>query len=369
MAAPPRVLSEEVIGEILFRLPPDHPACLFRASAVCKSWRAFLADPAMLRLYRELHAAPPVLCFLQNTGRADNPFAHIIPTAAPSPPLRPPDFQCWLSLVLDCRHGRVLLHTINPLGLLVWNPVTGSHHVLPDQTGHPEPPFSHFTGAVLCAKEGCGHLNCGGGPFRVVFAATVDQDVDAVFTWASLYSSETGAWTEPATVHPGALMNSSDVMGPSLLAGDALYFTLDLLNNRTVLRYDLGGGALSVKDPPPLVSRDTFLVTREDGGLGVAAVEGYSLHIWSWKAAGAGGWAPPRVIDLEMSIPFTIGDPVTELKVIGFAEMSGIIFVSANGGISSVDLRSGRVSKFSKTPESNIIFPFEIFYTLGMQGT
>lgn len=256
----------------------------------------------------------------------------------------------------------MLFHTINPLGLIVWNPVTGGHHFLPYQLDHPQPAFSHFAGAVLCAADGCDHLDCGEGPFRVVFAATVDEDVDVVFTWARLYSSESGSWTAPATVYPGALMESPDVMGPSLLAGDALYFTLDLLNNRTILRYDLGGGALSVMEPPPLVRRDTFLVTGEDGGLGVAAVEGYSLHLWSWKAAG--GWAPPRV-----SIPFTIGDPITELKVIGFAEMSGTIFVSVNGVISSLQMRSGRVSKFSRTPDSNTIFPFEMFYTLaGMQG-
>jgi hypothetical protein len=45
--------------------------------------------------------------------------------------------------------------------------------------------------------------------------------------------------------------------------------------------------------------------------------------------------------------------------------MSDTIFVSANGIISSVQLRSGRVRKFSKTPNSDTIFPFEIFYTLG----
>ncbi|OEL14043.1 hypothetical protein BAE44_0024938 [Dichanthelium oligosanthes] len=331
-----RVLDEVLIGEIVFHLPPNRPACLFRASAVCKAWRTFLTDPDILRIYRELHKAPPVLGFLRNVGRADEP----------------PD----------------------PLGLVVCDPITDNHQLLPDQPyqyqpGQPEPPYSHFTGAVLCAVDGCNHLDCREGPFRVVFTATAYQNVDVVFTWASLYSSETGTWTEPTIVYPGPVMDplDGDVMGPSLLAGDSLYFTLDLQNNRTVLRYDLGGGALSVMDPPPLlVRRDTFLVTGEDGGLGVAAVESYSLRLWSWKAAD--GWALHRVIDLEMMIPFTVGISTIVFKVIGYAEMSGIIFVSANGITSSVRLRSGRVSNFNRILNVNTIFPFETFYTLGMQG-
>ena len=372
-AAQGPVLTEAVTGEVLFRLPPDQPACLFCAAAVCQAWRAFLTSPDMLRTYRGFHTAPPVLGFLQNTGRSDEPFPRFVTTAAPSPPLHHhPEFDCEFWLALDCRHGRVLFHTNFPLGLIVWSPVTGDYQLLPDepiQLDPPDPPYSDFAGAVLCAVDGCDHLDCPPqGPFRVVFAATSYENVDVVSTWAILYSSETGAWTEPSTVHPGAVMNSPgamSIMGPSLLAGDALYFTLDLLNNPTVLRCDLGGGALTAMDPPPLVRRDTFLVTGEGGGLGVAAVEGYSLRLWSWEAAA--GWALRRVIDLEMSIPFTIGAPITQLKVIGFAEMSGTIFVSANGIISSVQLRSGsgRVSKFSRTPNSDTIFPFEIFYTLG----
>ncbi|KAG2606376.1 hypothetical protein PVAP13_4NG228533 [Panicum virgatum] len=318
-AAQGPVLTEAVTGEVLFRLPPDQPACLFRAAAVCQAWRAFLTSPDNVRTYRGFHTAPPVLGFLQNTGRSDEPFPRFVTTAAPSPPLHHhPEFDCEFWLALDCRHGRVLFHTNFPLGLIVWSPVTGDYQVLPEepiQLDPPDPPYSDFAGAVLCAVDGCDHLDC-------------------------------------------------PPQGP-LLAGDALYFTLDLLNNRTVLRYDLGGGALTVMDPPPLVRRDTFLVTGEGGGLGVAAVEGYSLRLWSWEAAA--GWALRRVIDLEMSIPFTIGAPITQLKVIGFAEMSGTIFVSANGIISSVQLRSGRVSKFSRTPNSYTIFPFEIFYTLGTQ--
>ncbi|CAD6339377.1 unnamed protein product [Miscanthus lutarioriparius] len=305
--------------------------------------------------------------FWASCDLADGPDHRFFATATPSPPINLPNIQGDYQLVLDCRHGRVLVHTIHPLGLIVCNPITGEQQVLPNYPGFP---FSCFAGAVLCAVDGCDHLDCHAGAFRVVFTGTIntnaeaDEHIDEVFTWASLYSSDTGLWTEPTTVHPAPLMNSNDLMGPSLLAGDAVYFTLDLQNSRTVLRYDLGGAALSVMNAPPSVRtrRDTFLVTGEDGGLGVAAVENYRLLLWSWSE---GVWAPWREITLETMVPFTIGGPTTELKVIGFAEMSGVIFIMANGIVSTVELKSGKISEVRETLNSSSIFPFESFYTPG----
>ncbi|KAL6647144.1 hypothetical protein ACP70R_014581 [Stipagrostis hirtigluma subsp. patula] len=65
-SSPPARLHDDLITEILLRLPPGDPALLFRFSAVCKPWRRLLADPAFLRLYRKLHGAPPMLGFLFN---------------------------------------------------------------------------------------------------------------------------------------------------------------------------------------------------------------------------------------------------------------------------------------------------------------
>ncbi|KAJ1259252.1 hypothetical protein BS78_10G139900 [Paspalum vaginatum] len=367
MAEPPRELAEAIIGEIIIRLRPDDPASLFRASAVCREWRAFCSDPDVLRRYRRLHKAPPVLGFLQNFLVNRSFFA----VANPFPPVHPPDLTgCRFASALDCRHGRVLLHAVWYVGhaaaLVVWNPITRHQQRLPD---YPDIPMNHYTGAVLCAVGGCDHLDCRGGAFRVVLAATTVNPNAAgeAHTWASLYSSETGHWTDPYIIHPGGPVTDdfSDedlVMGPSLLVGDALYFTMDLRNSRTILCYDLGAAELAVMvNPPPLaVRRDTLLVTAEAGDLGVAAAEGYSLHIWSWKAA---GWEPWRVIDLEMMIPLTIGTPTTVLKVVGFAEMSRVVFVSANGIIWTLDLNSGQVRQVRQTGNSSTIYPCEILYT------
>jgi hypothetical protein len=107
---------------------------------------------------------------------------------------------------LDCRHGRVLLHASNEdWHLIVWDPVTGDVQRLPE----PDIPWLIYTAAVLCAADGCDHLDCHGGPFRVVFVATHDYKNVVM---ASAYSSETGLWSKPVTLdHDGCEVYSQHV--------------------------------------------------------------------------------------------------------------------------------------------------------------
>jgi hypothetical protein len=64
MAAP--VLMDDLIGEILLRVPPDEPAHRVKSSLVCKPWLCHLSDPTFLRRYREFYRTPPLLGFLYN---------------------------------------------------------------------------------------------------------------------------------------------------------------------------------------------------------------------------------------------------------------------------------------------------------------
>jgi len=45
-------LLEELVEEILLRIPLDEPAYLVRARLVCKSWFRILSDRSFLRRYR-----------------------------------------------------------------------------------------------------------------------------------------------------------------------------------------------------------------------------------------------------------------------------------------------------------------------------
>jgi hypothetical protein len=169
-------LIDDAIAEILLRLPPDDPACLVRASLVCKLWHGILSDPTFPDRYREFHRTPPLLGFLRSsyTRGYDESAGRFVPITTTRIPFRQPVFGCR---ALDCRHGRVLLDAVDGTGtirecLAVWDPVTGDHKVLSDPDPGTTDPFGQ-SGAVLCAAAGCNHRGCchGGGPFQVVFVS------------------------------------------------------------------------------------------------------------------------------------------------------------------------------------------------------
>jgi hypothetical protein len=68
----------ELVEEVLLHLPPDEPAWLIRASAVCKPWRDILADRGFRRRYRDFHGTPPVLGFFSD-GATFVPTSSLLP--------------------------------------------------------------------------------------------------------------------------------------------------------------------------------------------------------------------------------------------------------------------------------------------------
>uniref|UniRef100_M0XDF0 F-box domain-containing protein n=1 Tax=Hordeum vulgare subsp. vulgare TaxID=112509 RepID=M0XDF0_HORVV len=257
---PPSVnLIDDVVAEILLRLPPDEPEHLFRAALVCKPWLRVICDPAFRRRYRAFHGAPPLLGLLHRTqvfdGDPDPRFA----STTSMPDFPHPGSDGRHTRPLDCRHGRVLIHMFHDQGmdLLVWDPVTGDRHVMPV----PDIDWMIYTASVFCATAGCDHLDCHGGPFRVVFLAT-DGDQDVVK--ASVYSSVTGAWSEPVSLDDSCecyarhkrdatakRMYYIPYVQPRRVAaiGDAVYFTIS--RSSAIAKYDCGQNRLSVIDPPP----------------------------------------------------------------------------------------------------------------------
>ena len=187
MAPPLRPLPDDVIPDILLRVPPDDPASLVRASAVCKFWRRALADRSFAARYRALHpGAPPVLGLLYRPD--DLKVARLAPAssfrAADRPMLHP----------LDCRHGRAVLYDYgdSAKGYVVWEPATGAQHDAPGR--HVPDVFTNV--AVLCAgAEGCDHRACAGGPFIVAFAGIENPEKYYLEAHAAFFSSDTGEWS------------------------------------------------------------------------------------------------------------------------------------------------------------------------------
>ncbi|CAN6209156.1 unnamed protein product [Urochloa humidicola] len=131
MAPPP--LMDDLVEEILLRVPPSDPATLVRAGLVCKPCRRIVSDSGFLRRYHDdlCHRTPPLLGFL----RAHRFVSLTSPSLFSQPSFAGGDSSSWR--VLDCRHGRVLLliHTNSQHaaadGLVIWDPVTGDEQHLP----------------------------------------------------------------------------------------------------------------------------------------------------------------------------------------------------------------------------------------------
>nr|CAB3455546.1 unnamed protein product [Digitaria exilis] len=97
----PAAVPEEIVEEVLIRVPPDDPATLLRAALVCKRWCRIVAGASFRRRFHELHPRPPMLGFLQEHESG----AEFVPTSSFRPPRAVADG--WR--VVDARHGHVLL--------------------------------------------------------------------------------------------------------------------------------------------------------------------------------------------------------------------------------------------------------------------
>ncbi|CAL5091611.1 unnamed protein product [Urochloa decumbens] len=375
MAPPPPQadLIDDVTAEILLRLPPDEPEHLFRAALVCKPWLRILCDPAFLRRYRAYHRAPPLLGLLHRLQvlQGDPPARFASTTSMPDFPH--PGSDGRRTRPLDCRHGRVLIHMFQDHGmdLLVWDPITGDRHVVPE----PDIPWLIYTAAVICNVNGCDHLDCRGGPFLVVFVAT-DEYEDIIK--ASVYSSETGVWSVPVSLDNGteyyaqhrqdAIASDERYYRPYVqprrvtVVGDDIYFTLR--RGTTIIKYDRAHNCLSMINPPSPDADDChiYLMEMEDNSLGFACIEGSNLCLWSRKVNSKGAeWVQFGVMELKTRVPAANDD--WGRLLVGCAEGVGVIFISTHFGLFTIEIKSGRVRKVGEPGVYYSVLPYMSFYT------
>ncbi|WVZ61679.1 hypothetical protein U9M48_011515 [Paspalum notatum var. saurae] len=355
---------KELGEEILLRPPPQEPAHLCRAALVCKAWRSIICDSSgggFPRRYREFHRTPSLLGYLKNAYAVRLFPPQFVPatSSAAFPPLSatPQVFSKSIWRVLDCRHGRALIADVSSyhdpeVRFVVWDHITRDIRR-----------WHSYTAAVLCAVGGCDHLGCHGGPFHVVL---VEKHVYAnggeQVGWATMYSSETHAWSAASR---SLALGYNMEMAPSLLIGDALYFTFTGWEATAILKYTLDRRELSVIGVPgPGVMPWGATATKtEDGGLGfvVLSTKRKLLYMMSWEATGANGsgrWARHRTLELGMTFPH---------ELIGYVDGMDTVLVRTDAGVFTLDLKSRQSRKVAQRNEGGCrrLLPYTSFFTPG----
>ncbi|CAM0150096.1 unnamed protein product [Urochloa decumbens] len=354
-AAPPSLdqLVQDAIGEILLRVSPEDPADIVRAAAVCKTWRRAAAEPSFAARYRSHHRAAgtsPTVLGAFRTDAVMIPATSFLPAAA--------GYGYRKCHVLDCRHGRVVLESLDDGEITVWDPITGDEHVLPAVPGDVTLVCNI---AVLCAAAGnCDHLSCHTGPFLVaMLGASADGQMHG-----SVYLSETGAWGPLASVelyYLAANCITVDIV-PAAPVGNALYFIGDFGSEILRFEYDPEEPFLSVVEAPDveLCCNGVVLVPEADGRLGFAFIKPYQLHMWSVETGpdGEGEWEHRWNIDLMLLIP----EPVPSHHLSGFVDGSNTIVVITDNGVYTIELGSFHTRPLCKRDMSYSGFLYTGFF-------
>ncbi|XP_051222092.1 uncharacterized protein [Lolium perenne] len=353
-------LPEELHLEILKRLLPS-PQVLARASAVCKEWHRVVNDPVFLHeLYRARGGAPVTLGFFHNFDDLHRRFVHVEAAGPAKFAFDSIDHKKRKWQFFDCRHGRVLLHD-NWDTLLVWQPMTGDHHLVSY-----EGPFSlggRHTGVALtceCAADDGGDdrgTPCNSSHFRL---AVVSNHMRTDCLRASVFSSITGKWTS-SPVLPLANQIRPE---PCVIVGRTLYQPLlDYL----VLEFDTDNRTLTTFERPNF--GHVRLFKAHGGVLGLAGVLGFTLRVW---VRDADAWVMRKTVDLSRILPslstpsqntdywFTLMPPV---KIIGVADGGHDLFLLTAIGIFLFCVNSMELKMVHEaSPNMKTVYPYGAFY-------
>ncbi|WVZ61610.1 hypothetical protein U9M48_011461 [Paspalum notatum var. saurae] len=367
-------LTDDLVEEVLLRLPPADPACLIRAAVVCRRWRRLISDQAFRRRFLELYPRPPTLGFLHLHHRHGVYGTHFLPASSFRPPHADVVPAHWIAV--DARHGRVLFEDAStdswPADMVtqfvVSSPMTGDVRTLPAL----RTPMQLFTGyesaAVLCAAAACGchHLDCHRGPFTVVFVHTSPSNDHTV---ACVYSSETDTWRTAASIHHpiGRVVLSART---AAFAGKALYFLFFLDSDCTcrLLEYDLGKEELSLIDVPREAAPCHLLLVEKGSRLVIAIAEHSKVCVWSMETSShrhqnnhGRAWAQNRVIERE-SLPRAAVAATSSTNLLFAPHVLAIVddIYSNLPHILNLDIKSGLVTE---SRETHITYSCAIPYT------
>uniref|UniRef100_A0ACD5YXS2 Uncharacterized protein n=1 Tax=Avena sativa TaxID=4498 RepID=A0ACD5YXS2_AVESA len=384
----PPLEDENLLGEILLRLPPL-PSSLPRASLVCKRWLGVVSEPRFFRSFREHHGKPPLLGFFFFNGRG----ADFVP--ALDPPDRIPAARFSLPpqshreqgrFFLGCRHGRCLFIDFARSEAILCDPTTSHQRriALPPEFIEDKDRGHVQNGGVL-PVAGSGHLHgdCSLSPFKLVLLY-IDRNASNVSV--SLYESESGLWGNIVSKSmPGAI----GFITPSIQVGNAIYWGSQ---GGSILEFDVENQSLGVTEKPANNQHTHWscyqLLRTQENGLGLLvlktiALERPIIEIWAKKvdSYGTAQLVLQKTVELHKLLP--LGSSMNILPqtccLRGFDEEDNAIFLSLGIGVFKVNIETLQVGNISARPstayQTHGYYPYRSFYTAavdihrGTEGT
>uniref|UniRef100_A0ACD5TS33 Uncharacterized protein n=1 Tax=Avena sativa TaxID=4498 RepID=A0ACD5TS33_AVESA len=355
-ASAPPLENDDLLGEILVRLPPQ-PSSLPRASAVCRRWRGLLTDAKFLRRFRVHHRKPPLLGAFANSNQG------IVFVPVLDPPNRIPiqGFDLGRASdrdyrdVLDCRHGLVLLNDCGRQQVVVCDPITGEQRRV---SVPPEFQSCYINGAVLCAAAG------NSSPFKVVL---MSMYIDINRPTVCVYTSETGIWGNLVSTEARYQLGG-DTDAPATLLGNALYW---LSNRDRIIEFDLDGHSLAVITGPPVTNdmrrQDHRIIRAEDGALGFAVLAFPHFQMWqrNVNCHGVATWVPWKNFEIHTILGLSSQIQEGFECLMGYSDDTDVVFLLLGYSIYMVQLKSKQFRELHETKHITRCVPFTSFYTPG----
>ena len=192
------------------------------------------------------------------------------------------------------------------------------------------------------------------------------EDGEQGYAHALVWLSEAETWSEPCSAFHLSSERALIVPWPSVLSENAIYRMVVYPDHIAILKYDVGSNCMSLLDGPPLAgvvsARSPILMTMEDASLVFACLDCLTLYHWSrqTRSDGVAAWDQRRAVELKELLP--IQNPKKKLRLIGFKENSGILFVSTDLGIYQINLMSLELKKLWKGAEIRALIPYMSFY-------
>ncbi|CAL5004096.1 unnamed protein product [Urochloa decumbens] len=348
--------NEDILRDILLRLPPL-PSSLPRASLVSKLWHRIVSDPGFRRRFRaHHHKAPPLLGFFSADfdDELETDLHVFTPTLRAPDRIPPARFSCpSKGSLLGFRHGLALLKC--GLKAIVWDPVTNyqcSVDFPPEFNANRQ--MRIYFGAVMRDDS------AGSNSFKLLmlFHTVFERTL-----CASVYESELGKWGEIISTQ-----TFSDIFKPSVMVGNKLYFLI-LYRNNGFLQFDLDNHSMAViqmsKDIPITEGSDVQALRTQDGGLGFAVVSKHRMQLWGKTVISGDNVVRGelhKTIELDQLLSLRPSTDIDQSSVIGYDEVSNMIFIWTTMGVFMIQLESMKFTKVCEDTSIRGYFPFASFY-------